>query len=245
MKNTVTPPKLFLCFFRWYCHPKLLKYIEGDLMELYDERLNESGKRKADIKFIMDVLLLFRPGIIRPKENYQHVNQYAMFRSYFKVGWRNLLRNRGYSFINMGGLAMGITVAMLIGLWIHDELSFEKNTLAIAICCLGIFGLASFTAEQRTKEIGIRKVLGASVTNLWQMLSKDFLLLVIFSCFIAAPVSYYFLQQWLMKYEYRTEIGVWVFVAAASGALLITLVTVSYQAIKAAVANPIRSLRTE
>lgn len=117
--------------------------------------------------------------------------------------------------------------------------------LAIFISCLGIFGLASFTAEQRTKEIGIRKVLGASVINLWQMLSKDFVILVIISCAISIPVSYYLLHQWLQKYEYRTGIGWWVFIASASGALLITLFTVSYQSIKAAIANPVKSLRSE
>nr|HPI79254.1 ABC transporter permease [Cyclobacteriaceae bacterium] len=117
--------------------------------------------------------------------------------------------------------------------------------LAVLICCLGIFGLASFTAEQRTKEIGIRKVLGASVVRLWQMLSVDFVALVLVSCFIAAPLSYYLIHRWLLKYEYRTDISMWVFIAAGAGAMLITLLTVSYHAIKAARANPTRSLRSE
>jgi len=117
--------------------------------------------------------------------------------------------------------------------------------LAIFISCLGIFGLASFIAEQRTKEIGIRKVLGASVTNLWQMLSKDFVILVVISCVIAAPIAYYFLEEWLQKYTYRTEISWWIFVVAGVGALLITLLTVSFQAIKAALMNPVKSLRSE
>ena len=117
--------------------------------------------------------------------------------------------------------------------------------LAIFISCLGIFGLASFIAEQRTKEIGIRKVLGASVTNLWQMLSKDFVILVLISCIIAAPIAYYFLQEWLQKYTYRTEISWWIFAVAGVGALLITLLTVSFQAIKAALMNPVKSLKTE
>jgi ABC-type antimicrobial peptide transport system permease subunit len=117
--------------------------------------------------------------------------------------------------------------------------------LAIFISCLGIFGLASFTAEQRTKEIGIRKVLGASVINLWQMLSRDFVVLVVISCVISIPISWYFLSQWLLKYEYRTEIGWWIFAASAMGALIITLLTVSYQSIKAAIANPVNSLKSE
>ncbi|HLG40860.1 MAG TPA: FtsX-like permease family protein, partial [Chitinophagaceae bacterium] len=117
--------------------------------------------------------------------------------------------------------------------------------LAIFISCLGLFGLASFVAERRTKEIGIRKVLGATVVNLWQMLSREFVVLVIISCVIAAPVAWYFMNEWLQKYTYRTKIEWWVFIAAIGGALLITLLTVSFQAIKAAIANPVTSLRTE
>jgi len=117
--------------------------------------------------------------------------------------------------------------------------------LAIFISCLGLLGLASFVAEQRTKEIGIRKVLGASVLNLWKMLSKDFVLLVVISILISIPVSYYFMNNWLKKYEYRTEILSWVFFVSATGALVITLLTVSYQSIKAATANPVNSLRSE
>ena len=120
------PPKPFLRFFRWFRHPKLLKYIEGDLMELYVERVKEQGKAKADLKFIVDVLLLFRPGIIRPAEGRQNLNSYSMYKSYFKIGWRNLVKNKGYSFINIGGLAMGMAVAMFISLWIYDELEFNK-----------------------------------------------------------------------------------------------------------------------
>jgi putative ABC transport system permease protein len=116
---------------------------------------------------------------------------------------------------------------------------------AVFISCLGLFGLASFTAEQRTKEIGVRKLLGASVLNLWQLLSKDFLALVFISFLIAIPVAYYFMYNWLHNYEYRIHISAWVFVATGITAMLITLITVSYQAIKAAIANPVKSLRTE
>ncbi|HDZ13770.1 hypothetical protein LCGC14_1034010 [marine sediment metagenome] len=117
--------------------------------------------------------------------------------------------------------------------------------LAIFISCLGLFGLASFVAEQRTKEIGVRKVLGASVLNLWKMLSKDFVILVLISCLIAIPIIYHFMGQWLQSYEYRMEISWYIFVIAIAGALAITLLTVSFQAIKAANVNPIKSLRTE
>jgi putative ABC transport system permease protein len=117
--------------------------------------------------------------------------------------------------------------------------------LAIFISCLGIFGLASFVAEQKAKEIGVRKVMGASVFTLWKMLSRDFVLLVTISFLIASLLSFYMMNNWLMKYEYRTDISWWVFAVAGMGALVITLATVSYQAIKAALANPVNSLRTE
>jgi len=117
--------------------------------------------------------------------------------------------------------------------------------LAIFISCLGLFGLASFTAEQRTKEIGVRKVMGATVFSLWKLLSKDFVLLVIIAFVIAAPTASYFLNGWLQKYTYRTDISWWIFASAGAGALLITLLTVSYQAIKAATINPVKSLRNE
>ncbi len=117
--------------------------------------------------------------------------------------------------------------------------------LAIFISCLGLFGMASFMAEQRVKEIGMRKVLGASVFNLWRLLSKDFLTLVLISLLIATPVTYYFMNGWLQNYQYHSEISWWIFGVTGLGALIITLLTVSYQAIKAARANPVDSLRSE
>jgi ABC-type antimicrobial peptide transport system permease subunit/AraC-like DNA-binding protein len=117
--------------------------------------------------------------------------------------------------------------------------------LAIFISCLGLFGLAAYVAEQRTKEIGIRKVMGASVPQVWLMLSKDFILLVLISCLIASPLALYYLHNWLLKYNYRISIGPGVFILSAVMALIITLITISFQAIKAALANPVRSLRSE
>ena len=117
--------------------------------------------------------------------------------------------------------------------------------LAIFISCLGIFGLASYVAEQRTKEIGVRKVLGASVYSLWHLLSKDFVLLVLISCIVAIPIGYYFMQGWIENYAYRTEVSWWIFAVTVLIVLLITLLTVSLQALKAAVVNPVKSLRTE
>ena len=117
--------------------------------------------------------------------------------------------------------------------------------LAIFISCLGLFGLASFTAEQRTKEIGVRKVLGAGVINLWALLSADFLKLVALSMLIAMPLAYYCMHQWLQNYVLQTPLSAWIFIGAGTGILLLTLATVTYQSLKAALANPIHSLKTE
>ena len=125
------------------------------------------------------------------------------------------------------------------------KLALFFTILAVLISCLGLFGLASFVAEQRTKEIGVRKVLGASVTNLWALLSKDFVILVLISLFIASPIAYYFMNKWIMNYNYRAGISIWIFIFAGLGALLITLLTVSFQAIKAALMNPVKSLKSE
>ena len=125
------------------------------------------------------------------------------------------------------------------------KLAGTFSMLAIFISCLGLFGLASFVAEQRTKEIGIRKVLGATVLNLWRMLNKEFVVLVLVSCIIASPIAYYALSSWLDNYEYRIDVSWWFFVAAAISALAITLATVSFQSIRAARMNPVGSLRME
>jgi putative ABC transport system permease protein len=117
--------------------------------------------------------------------------------------------------------------------------------LAIFISCLGLFGLAAYTAERRIKEIGIRKVLGASIHNLTGLLSKDFLKLVVISCALAFPLAWYFMHGWLQDYQYRISISWWMFALPALLAICIALITVSAQAVKAALANPIKSLRTE
>ena len=117
--------------------------------------------------------------------------------------------------------------------------------LAIFISCLGLFGLASFTAEQRVKEIGVRKVLGASVFNLWQLLSKDFVILVLTACVIAIPIAYYSMTEWLKNYQNKISIGASVFALVVFVSIVITLITISFQAIRAALTNPVKSLRTE
>ena len=125
------------------------------------------------------------------------------------------------------------------------RLSEIFSMLAVFISCMGLFGLSSFVAEQRTKEIGIRKVLGASVISIWKMLATDFVLLVFISIFFAIPLAYYVLDKWLQNYDYRTGIKWQIFVLTGVGALFITLITVSYQSINAALKNPVRSLRAE
>jgi len=129
---------------------------------------------------------------------------------------------------------------MLIG-----SLSRIFASLAIIISCLGLFGLAAYTAERRTKEIGIRKLLGASMTGIAGLLSKDFLKLVALSCFIAFPIAWWAMHGWLQQYAYHIEIGWWIFLIAGALAILIALITVSFQAVRAAIANPIKALKRD
>ncbi|MDB5013078.1 MAG: FtsX-like permease family protein, partial [Daejeonella sp.] len=117
--------------------------------------------------------------------------------------------------------------------------------IAILISSLGLFGLSAFTAEQRKKEIGIRKVLGATVVNITGLLSKDFIKLVGISIVIATPLAFWAMNKWIQNFAYRIEIVWWMFAAAGLLALIIALVTTSFQAVKAAVSNPVKSLRTE
>jgi putative ABC transport system permease protein len=117
--------------------------------------------------------------------------------------------------------------------------------LAVIIACLGLFGLATYMAEQRTKEIGVRKVLGATVNNIVMMLSRDFLMLIVIASLIAFPVAWWAMYKWLQDFEYRIEVGWWIFVFSGFVAVLVALFTVSFQAVRAAVSNPIKSLRTE
>ena len=135
--------------------------------------------------------------------------------------------------------------AMFLNEMLISKLSRVFAALAILISCLGLFGLAAYTAERRTKEIGVRKVLGASVSRIAALLSKDFIKLVLVSCLVAFPVAWWAMHNWLQNYKYRIEISWWIFAVAGVIALLIALLTVSYQAIKAAIANPVKSLRTE
>ena len=144
-----------------------------------------------------------------------------------------------YSFVDER-YAQKFNLEVLVG-----KLSGIFAGLAIFISCLGLLGLAAYVAEQRNKEIGVRKVLGSSITQIWMLLSKDFILLVFISCLVATPLAYYFLQNWLSKYSYRIQIGPGVFILASVIALVVTLVTISFQSVKAALANPVDCLRSE
>ncbi len=134
---------------------------------------------------------------------------------------------------------------MFLSEMLISKLSGVFAALAIIISCLGLFGLAAYTAERRTKEIGVRKVLGASVSGIAALLSKDFLQLVFVSCLIAFPIAWWAMHNWLQNYQYRIDVSWWIFLAAGITAMLIALLTISFQAIKAAVANPVKSLRSE
>lgn len=126
-KKAVHPPKLFLRFFRWYCDPEMIDFIEGDLMEVYHKRLQKGNKRKADMVFIAQVMLLFRPGIIRQSDSQGNSNSLDMIGNYYKTGWRNLWRSKLHSTLNITGLTMGIACFLLIGLYVFDELTFDQG----------------------------------------------------------------------------------------------------------------------
>jgi putative ABC transport system permease protein len=155
--------------------------------------------------------------------------------------WKELIPNRPFSYF-------------FLDEFFNEQYSSEERfgklflnfaILAIFISCLGLLGLASYSTMQRTKEIGIRKVMGASVKGIINLLSKEFMSLVVISFFIAMPLAWYFMHTWLKDFAYRTDISWWVFALAGTLALMIALVTVSFQAVKAAIANPVKSLRAE
>ncbi len=119
-------PKIFLRFFRWFCHPELRVPIEGDLLELYEERMNDFGKSKAGLHFILDVMLLLRPSIIKSTEGTYHLNHYGMLKNYFKIGIRNLLKYKAFSFINIFGLAVAMAVSLLVILLLADQTEYDQ-----------------------------------------------------------------------------------------------------------------------
>jgi hypothetical protein len=176
-----------------------------------------------------------------------------MLGNYLLMAWRQLRRNRLYSLINITGLAVGMAVAMLIGLWIRDETTFNEwhSRYASLARILSIFRVnseatvASVASEQRTREIGIRKVLGASVLQLWGLLSWEFVVLVLVALAFAAPIAWFYSQEWLRGFDYRANFSVWIFVVAGIGAIALALIVVSLQSVRAALANPVKSLRAD
>lgn len=134
---------------------------------------------------------------------------------------------------------------MFLSEMLISKLSRVFAALAVTISCLGLFGLAAYTAERRTKEIGVRKVLGASIVSITSLLLKDFLKLVVLSCIVAFPIAWWVMYKWLQNYQYRIGINGWVFVISGITAVAIALITISFQSVKAAIANPVKSLRTE
>jgi putative ABC transport system permease protein len=158
-----------------------------------------------------------------------------------QVIWNNLVKNQPFKYEFLDDNYSSLHRKEQIQL----QLISTFSGIVLFIACLGLFGLATFTAEARTKEIGIRKVLGASVTQIVQLLSKDFLRLVILGIVIASPIAYWAMDKWLQDFAYRVDISWWIFALAGIVAIVIALLTVSYQSIKAALANPVKSLRTE
>jgi ABC-type antimicrobial peptide transport system permease subunit len=224
------------------------------LKEPVDEEITWNGRKLKVIGVIQDMIV---------ESPYEPVKQMIFWLNYDGNVWMNLRLNPALS----TGEALSRTEKVFQNLFpaipfdfkfVDQEygLKFAAEervgklagvfaTLAVFISCLGLFGMASFVAEQRRKEIGIRKILGASVVKLWRMLSAEFILLIGISCLISIPVAWYFLSQWLQKYEYHTGISVWVFAGVSVGAVVIAVVTVSVQILKVSVTNPVQSLRIE
>jgi ABC-type antimicrobial peptide transport system permease subunit len=218
-------------------------------------RTSGTGPRKFTVIGVVKDMLMESP--------YDNVRPTIYFMDYENVNWMLFRLNRRLSahesVARVGGVFKKLLPAVPFDYLFADNeytakfateerigsLAVFFTILAVFISCIGLFGLASFVAEQRTKEIGIRKVLGASVGNLWGMLSKDFIRLVAISCLIAVPVAWLAMDGWLQNYTYRTPIEWWIFAVTGCGALLLTLLTVSFQAIRAALANPVDSLRSE
>jgi putative ABC transport system permease protein len=193
-----------------------------------------------------------------------------MVKNYFKIAWRSLWKNNLYSAINISGLAVGLATGIMLLLWVQNELSYDKfnkdyqhiyqlsthfklngenvvwkgvpGPLAVFA---GLFGLSCYAVQQRVKEIGIRKVLGASVSNIVFALSKDFIRLTIVAIVIAFPITWFATNKWLQDFSYRTDINYSIYMMTAIATVSIAITTVSLQAIKAAIANPVKSLRTE
>lgn len=184
-----------------------------------------------------------------------------MWQNHLKITLRTLWNNKLYTFINMMGLGISMAVVILIAVYVSFELSFDNSQykkdiqlsrifaifggLSIFISCLGLFGLSSFLIQQRTKEIGIRKILGASLRNLFALLTKNYMRLVVFASIIATPIAYLGIKKWLEDYAFRIELSWWFFVVPILVLLVIAIATIGYKIIKTAKANPVEALRYE
>jgi putative ABC transport system permease protein len=218
-------------------------------------RTSGTGPRKFAIIGVVKDMLMESP--------YDNVRPTMYFMDYENVNWMLFRLNRGQSAHESVAKVQAAFKKLLPAVpfdYVFADNEYKAKfaaeervgtlavfftVLAVFISCIGLFGLASFVAEQRTREIGIRKVLGASITNLWGMLSKEFIRLVALSCLIAIPVTWFAMHGWLQNYTYRTPVAWWIFAVTGCGAILLTLLTVSFQAIRAALANPVDSLRSE
>ena len=378
---TPQPPRWMKRFFRWYCKPEYQEDIEGDLQERFHRNVDTSGNRAANWRFFWDVLLLFRPGIIRTPSVFHPFIPYTMLRFNLILAFRNAMRHKGTFLINLMGLSIGLACVLLIYLWVEDErkvdhfhikegrsfsmdfatdssaiifneaaikamglddpigktiqlwrqdyhiigisenfhftslheeitpcfmravpeqylenvlvkidgnriqeslallgekhaeynqgLPFEYSFLeedyqqlyaseqrvsllsryfagiAILISCLGLLGLATYSAERRIKEMGIRKILGATEWQLVRLLSRDFTRLVLIALVLSLPLSYLLAQNWLQEFAYRAPLNSWIFVGTGIIALFLAWSTVGLQTLKVARMNPVECLRDE
>lgn len=219
---------------------RLIQTYEGEVEEFEIVGVTDNY-HFATLKEEIGPMLLYnetQPGWIILKTDLQN---YESFLDKLETSWKMVNPNTPfiYTFVDKEVEKLYAEEKRL------GKISVVFTSLAILISCLGLFGLISFIAEQKKKEIGIRKVLGASIQNVTQLLTKDFLKLVGIAFIIASPLAFYVMQKWLQDFPYRITIEWWVFIIAGGIALIITLLTVSFQAIKAAIANPVKSLRTE
>ncbi len=219
---------------------KLIQTYEGDVEEFEIVGVSDNY-HFASLKEEIAPMLLYnenRPDWIVVKAE---TNDYKILLDGLQSSWKSLASNTPfvYTFVDKEVEKLYAEEKRL------GKISAVFTSLAILISCLGLFGLISFVAEQKKKEIGIRKVLGASIQSVIRLLTKDFLKLVALAFLIASPLAYFLMQEWLQDFPYRIDIKWWVFAIAGGVALTITLLTVSFQAIKAAIANPVKSLRTE
>jgi putative ABC transport system permease protein len=219
---------------------KLLNTYRGETQEFEIVGV-VSDFHYASLKENIEPLLLYKSSNLNWMLLRTETTNYKQLLRQLKQNWESTVSNVpfNYVFIDREMEKMYAEEQRL------GKISTVFTFLAILISCLGLFGLVSYVAEQKKKEIGIRKVLGASINSVVKLLTKDFVKLVLIAFVIASPIAYYFMQRWLEDFTYRIDIQWWVFVLAGGFALIITLLTVGFQSIKSALANPAKSLRTE